>query len=72
MELFYNEKTALDHVLRYCKDSRMAIVNLKIHSLEDHAGARYAAQIDLRGSVRQDTLLTKVERMPGIVNAVGI
>ena len=34
MEVYYNEKNNLDQVLRYCKDSRMAIVNLKIHALE--------------------------------------
>ena len=28
IELLYNEKTSLDQVLRFCKDHRMAIVNL--------------------------------------------
>ena len=34
MEVYYNEKNNLDQVLRYCKDSRMTIVNLKIHILD--------------------------------------
>ena len=69
VELLYNEKTSLDHVLRYCKDSRMAIVNLKIHSLDD-GEAQYAAEISLRGNVRCDALLSKVHQMPGVVSAV--
>lgn len=71
VELLYNEKTSLDHVLRYCKDHRMAIANLKIQSLDD-GEARYAAQVSLRGGVKQEELLDQVQRMPGIVNAIGI
>ena len=71
VELLYNEKTSLDHVLRYCKDHRMAIANLKIQSLDD-SEARYAAQVSLRGGVKQEELLDQVQRMPGIVNAIGI
>lgn len=71
VELLYNEKTSLDHVLRYCKDHRMAIANLKIQSL-DEGEARYAAQVSLRGGVKQEELLDQVQRMPGIVNAIGI
>ena len=70
MELMYDEKTSLDQVLRLCKDSRMAIVNLKIHTLGADDDARYAAEVFLRGNVDRETLLGKVRRMPGIVSAI--
>ena len=69
LELLYIEKTLLDHVLRFCKDNRMAIVNLKIHTL-DGGDARFAASVSLRGGMKQDALLQKVQAMPGIVSAV--
>lgn len=70
VELLYNEKTSLDHVLRLCKDNRMSIVNLKIHTLEDNDEAQYAAAVSLRGNLKSDALLDKVHQMPGIVSAV--
>ena len=72
VELLYNEKTSLDQVLRYCKDSRMSIVNLKIHTLDESGEANYAAEISLRGAVKCEALLDKVQQMPGIVSAVGV
>ena len=71
VELLYNEKTSLDQVLRFCKDNRMAIVNLKIHSLDVDAEARYAAEINLRGNMKRTDLLMKVQQMPGIVSIIG-
>ena len=70
LEVQYNEKTSLDDVLRYCKDSRMTIANLKIHSLEDNAAARYAAEVHLRGSAQAEALTGHIIHMPGIVSAV--
>lgn len=70
MELMYDEKTSLDQVLRLCKDSRMAIVNLKIHTLGADDDARYAAEVFFRGNVDREALLGKVRRMPGIVSAI--
>ena len=70
MELMYDEKTSLNQVLRLCKDSRMAIVNLKIHTLGADDDARYAAEVFLRGNVDREALLGKVRRMPGIVSAI--
>lgn len=71
VELLYDEKTSLDHVLRFCKDNHMAIVNLKIHTL-DGGDARFAASVSLRGGMKQDALLQKVQAMPGIVSAVAL
>lgn len=70
VELLYNEKTSLDHVLRYCKDNRMSILNLKIHTQEDAEEAQYAAVVSLRGGLKSEVLLEQVQRMPGIVAAV--
>ena len=72
MEVLYNDKTCLDQVLRLCKDNRLAIVNLKIHTIEDAAGAQYAAEVSLRGTMREDALIQKVQQMPGIVSAMGL
>ena len=69
MEVLYNDKTALDSVLRYCKDRRMSILNLHIQSLEDSAAARYAAEITLRGTEDSQTLVNHVQLMQGIAAA---
>ena len=66
VEIHYNEKTCLDEVLRYCKDNRMAIVNLKIHTLEGK-DTMYAAEVKVRGNVRPDPLTEHISHMTGIV-----
>ena len=72
VELVYNEKTSLEHVLRFCKDNRMIIINLKIHTNEDAQDARYAAEVSLRGNMGQEALLGKIQQMPGILSAMGL
>ena len=72
VELMYNEKNSLDHVLRFCKDSRMAIVNLTIHTAEGPSEAEYIARISLRGKMRQDALVARIQQMPGIMSAMGL
>ena len=72
VELLYNEKTSLDSVLRRCKDSSMAIVNLRIHTLEEGDEARYAAEISLRGSVKCEELIDRIHQIPGVVSAVAL
>lgn len=71
LELLYIEKTLLDHVLRFCKDNRMSITNLKVQTIEDPE-AKYAAEIRLRGAMEQDALLNKVQHMPGIVASMAL
>ena len=71
LELLYIEKTSLDHVLRFCKDNRMSITNLKVQTIEDPE-AKYAAEIRLRGAMEQDALLNKVQHMPGIVASMAL
>jgi len=72
VEVLYNEKNSLDHVLRFCKNSRMAIVNLTIHTAEDAVQAEYIARIRLRGKMRQDALVARIQQMPGILSAMGL
>ena len=72
LELLYNEKTSLDRVLRFFKDNRMSIVNLKIQTGESNLDAKYVAEISLRGFMRQDALVVKVQQMPGITSAIGL
>ena len=71
VELLYNEKNSLDQMLRFCKDNRLSIVNLKIHTLDD-GEAKYAAVVALRGGMTCADLLDKVHQMPGIVAAAGL
>ncbi len=72
VEVLYNEKTSLDHVLRFCKDNRMSIVNLTIHTAEDVPQAEYIARVSLRGNLRQDVLVARIQQMPGIMTAMGL
>lgn len=72
VELLYNEKTSLDSVLRFFKDNRLSIVNLKIHTLEEDSDARYVAEITLRGFMRQDVLVERVQQMSGVISVVGL
>ena len=71
VEIHYNEKTCLDEVLRYCKDNRMAIVNLKIHTLEGK-DTMYAAEVKVRGNVRPDPLTEHISHMAGIVSVAAL
>lgn len=72
VEIFYNEKTCLDQVLRYCKDSRMAIVNLKIHTLDGKGPSLYAAEVKVRGNTRPDPLTEHISHMAGIVSVAAL
>ena len=72
IELLYNEKNALDHVLRLCKDNRMAITNLKIQKLSDSADAQYSAQVELRGAMRSEVLIAPIRTSPGVYDAMAL
>lgn len=69
IEVLYNEKTALDGVLRFCKDNHMAITNLQIHSMDAVPEADYAAEIRLRGDRTVHEMMTRIQVMPGVVSA---
>lgn len=71
IEIHYNEKTSLDQVLRYCKDNRMAIVNLKIQALEGK-DTLYAAEVRVRGAVQPEPLTEHIAAMQGIISAAAL
>ena len=72
IEVLYIEKNALDQVLRHCKDVHMTITNLQIISMDHHAEADYAAEINLRGNVDANRLVAQIQLMPGVVSATDI
>ena len=72
VEVLYDERNALDQVLRYCKDNRMSIVNLQIQSMPPEHEADYAANIKLRGKLASQTLVSRIQLMRGIVSAMEI
>ena len=65
LRVHYNEKDSLDQVLRHCKDRKMSITNLQIHS-DTRDNTRYSADIRLRGEIKADVLALQIGRMPGI------
>ena len=69
VEILYSEKTSLDHVLRFCKDNHLSIVNLRIPALTDREEASYSGTVQLRGGMAAEKLLDRVRVMPGIVSA---
>ena len=71
VEVCYHQKTALDRMLRLCKDHHLAITNLTIHAQEAGGGAPYLADVALRGSLKCDELLEQVRALPGIISATG-
>ena len=48
-------------MLRFCKDSHMSIINLRIQSQEDHPRAKYADS---------QPLADRIRLMPGIVSVM--
>ena len=65
VEFLYDDKTSLASVLRYCKDHRMSIRNLQIHT-DGKASSDYAASITLRANVNRPAFVETLEAMPGI------
>ena len=65
VEFLYDDKTSLASVLRYCKDHRMSIRNLQIHT-DEKVSADYAASITLRADVNRPAFVETLEAMPGI------
>ena len=72
IEVLYDDKTALDQVLRFCKNKGQSILSLQIHSLDANPEADYAAEISLRGNERPAALVSQIQAMPGVVSALDI
>ncbi|MBO4289523.1 MAG: MgtC/SapB family protein [Lachnospiraceae bacterium] len=69
LEVRYEQKHALDQVLRDCKDNRLAIVNLHIQNKTGPEDPDYEAVIELRGNMRADQLIAHIKTMEGILDA---
>ena len=69
--LRYRHKLALDRVMRYCKDKRLAITNLRVTSDDGEDGTVYTARIGLRPRrvVDRETLLAHIRDIPEILEA---
>ncbi len=65
----YQEKEALDEVMRYCKSRRMNIRRLRIRSVSEGETSRYVANINLRGNASPSQLLDAIRSRPDIINA---
>ena len=72
IEVLYDDKTALDQVLRFCKNKGQSILSLQIHSLDANPEADYAAEISLRGNELPAALVSQIQAMPGVVSALDI
>ena len=68
VELLYNDKNALNQVMRFCKDKRMIIRSLQIHT-QTSGEAAFSATLHLQGSLSPNELFDQLRQMPDIVSA---
>ena len=68
VKVHYEHKLALDQVMRYCKDKRLAITALRVTSAENGG---YQALISLRSrkTVHKETLMSHIKGIPEILEA---
>lgn len=73
IQLLYEEKSALDQVLRYSKDHRFAINNLQVTGTSDIDASYYTAYISMRARqiVELEPLLDYFETIPGVISVEG-
>ena len=71
MTLYYTEKDALDQVMRYCKDKKLAIIDLQVTTLGEGATLEYKALLSMRpnGSIHYDDLLNHIHTIAGVSSA---
>ena len=70
LEILYDRKDSLDNVMRFCKDQRAYIRNLRIRADSD-GPAKYTAILELQaGNERKKAaLIDQIRIMPGIISA---
>ncbi len=68
--LSYHHKPALDSVLRYCKDHKMAITNLQVEGTNDSEGSIYSAKIFLHP--RSGAIVDKEKLIESVKNTKGV
>lgn len=71
LALRYQHKMALDQVMRYCKDKRLAITDLRVRGAGEGENTVYTARIHLRPRkvIDRNTLLDHIRTMPEILSA---
>ncbi|MBR5975489.1 MAG: MgtC/SapB family protein [Clostridiales bacterium] len=68
--LEYNDKNALNHVMRYCKDKRMAISNLEATGKRDAIMSVYSVALTIRPreKVDFDKVITHIDGIEGVID----
>ena len=68
--IHYHQKSALDQVMRYCKDQKLAVTNLQITGSCEGDHSVYTAFITLRANHNKnpETLLSHVRTMEGMLS----
>ena len=69
LEVRYEQKHALDEVLRFCKDCHLAIINLHIQNKTGPDDPDYEAVIELRGKMTSEQLIAHIKTLEGILDA---
>lgn len=71
IRLYYNEKPALDHMMRYCKDLGITITGLQITGTVSEEQSFCSALISLRpdSSIDEDSLLDRIRALSGVIMA---
>lgn len=69
IEVQYSKKASLDEMLRFCKNSHMNIINLKIITPEKGSGSKHVATVTMSGSTDCEELLLQIRCMTGIAQA---
>ena len=70
MLLEYNEKNALNDVMRYCKNNRMVISNLEVTSTRNAAISVYSVVLTVRPRVKIDKkkVISYINEIDGIIS----
>ncbi len=72
LRILYNEKAALDDVLRMCKNEKLNIKNLQITRMGGEESQAYNAVLQLNPNqrkIRHDVMLLKIREISGVVYA---
>jgi len=68
--LEYNDKNALNYVMRYCKNNRMAISNLEVTSMRDSAISVYSVILTVRPRDKVDKakVISYINDIDGVIS----
>ena len=70
IKLHYHRKPTLDQVMRYCKDSKVSVTNLRVVSAGEKDAPDYVAVLLLRPrfAVNRDLLLSHIRGLHGVLD----